>query len=203
MTPRPYVSAVRAAAAQEKRRQVLEAAARHLREESLAAFSLEAVARAAGVTRLTVYNQFGSRRGLLEAVFDELAQQGGLDRLSDAMAAPDPRAGLDQMVEIFCDFWSGDPAVGRVQDAIATDPELAYAVRDRNARRRQIVVALVERLAAQSAGPAATGDAADLIFALTSDPMFSMLQAGRSAEATCHLIKTACGEALNHIARQD
>jgi AcrR family transcriptional regulator len=62
------------------------------------------VATAAKVTRLTVYNQFGSRRGLLEAVFDDIARQGRLDRISDAMVKPDPKKRLDQLMEIFCDF---------------------------------------------------------------------------------------------------
>src|SRR5713226_8597849 len=105
MSTRPYVSAVRAAAAAEKRDHVIQAAALFLREEeSIAAFSLDAVAKAAGVTRLTVYNQFGSRRGLLEAVFDDIARRGRLIRLNNAMAKPDPREGLDQLIEIFCDF---------------------------------------------------------------------------------------------------
>ena len=73
MPRRAYVSSVRTAAAAEKRDRVLKAAAKALRQDaSIAHFSLDSVAKAAGVTRLTVYNQFGSRRGLLEAVFDEL-----------------------------------------------------------------------------------------------------------------------------------
>ena len=53
------------AAAAETRERVIEAASRTLREgESIARFSLDTVAKVAGVTRLTVYNQFGSRRGL-------------------------------------------------------------------------------------------------------------------------------------------
>src|SRR5882672_5294888 len=116
--PRRYVSSVRTAAAAAKRDHVLEAAARLLRqEESIAAFSLDAVAKAADVTRLTVYNQFGSRRGLLEAVFDDIARRGRLIRLNDAMAEPDPWKGLRQLIQIFCEFWGGDPAVGRLHDA--------------------------------------------------------------------------------------
>ena len=84
MRTRPYVSS---AAAAEKRERVIDAASRLLREEAnIAAFSLDAVAKAAGITRLTVYHQFGSRRGLLEAVFDKRARQGGLGRIPDAMA---------------------------------------------------------------------------------------------------------------------
>src|SRR6267154_1285856 len=105
MPRRVYVSSVRTAAAAEKRDRVLEAAAKALREDaSIARFSLEGVAKAAGVTRLTVYNQFGSRRGLLEAVFDDIAREGGLHRIVDAMAMADPRGALDRMVGIFCGF---------------------------------------------------------------------------------------------------
>src|ERR1700737_5433233 len=105
MRRRAYVSSVRAAGAAEKRDRVIAAAARSLREDaSIASFSLDSVAKAAGVTRLTVYNQFGSRRGLLEAVFDEIARQGGLSRIEEAMAMPDPGMALDRLVEIFCHF---------------------------------------------------------------------------------------------------
>jgi len=108
-TRKPYVSALRAAAANEKRERVVAAATQSLREDGgLGGFSLESVAKAAGVTRLTVYNQFGSRRVLLEAVFDHYAVHGGLTRLGEVMAMPDPRAGLNRLVEIFCDFWSLD-----------------------------------------------------------------------------------------------
>src|SRR5882672_7109930 len=124
MPTRPYVSCVRTAASAEKRARVIEAAARSLREEaSFATFSLDAVAKAAGVTRLTVYNQFGSRRGLLEALFDDLAEKGGLVRIPEALAEPDPHAALDRLIEIFCAFWNRDPAIGRLHEAMATDPE--------------------------------------------------------------------------------
>src|SRR3979411_1736085 len=120
MSTRPYTSSVRAAAAAAKRDRVIDAAARSLREDaSIASFSLEAVAKAAGVTRLTVYHQFGSRRGLLEAVFDEIARQGGLTQIADAMAISNPRAALDRLGEIFCAFWYLGPAVGRVDEGAA------------------------------------------------------------------------------------
>src|SRR3977135_3127673 len=128
MPTRPYVSSVRTAAAAEKRDRVIATAARLLREDaSIASFSLDAVAKAAGVTRLTVYHQFGSRRGLLEAVFDEIARQGGLTQIADAMAISNPRAALDRLVEIFCAFWNRDPAVGRLPAAMGTDPEFGEA----------------------------------------------------------------------------
>ena len=70
MKPRSYVSPIRNAAAAEKRARVVKVAGRLLDGKAgISSFSLERVAKAAGVTRLTVYKQFGSRRELLEAVF--------------------------------------------------------------------------------------------------------------------------------------
>jgi AcrR family transcriptional regulator len=200
MPTRPYVSSVRTAAATEKRARVIEAAARSLRQNaSIASFSLDAVAKAAGVTRLTVYHQFGSRRGLLEAVFDDIAQRGGLTEIADAMAMPDPRAALDRLVEIFCAFWSRDPAVGRLHEAMATDPEFAQALLERNERRRKTFNALVRRAAGKTASPRVRQDAVDMIFALTSFAMFAMLGQDRSVEEVCALVKSACRSAVEPL----
>jgi AcrR family transcriptional regulator len=202
MPPRTYVSSVRTAAAAEKRDRVLEAAAKLLREDaSIARFSLDTVAKAAGVTRLTVYNQFGSRRGLLEAVFDGIARQGGLHQIADAMTMADPRDALDRLVEVFCGFWNRDPAIGRLHDAMATDPEFAEALIERNERRRKGLTALVERIAAKGASREKRQDAVDTIFALTSYPMFAMLHQARSAEEACRLIQSACRAALGPVSR--
>src|SRR5882672_8443891 len=200
MPRRVYVSSVRAAAAAEKRDRVVEAAASVLREDaSIAGFSLDTVARAAGVTRLTVYNQFGSRRGLLEAVFDDIARKGGLAGIADAMAMADPHAALDRVIEIFCAFWNRDPAIGRLHEAMATDPEFAQALIERNERRRKTVNVLVERIAGKAALPQARQDAVDMIFALTSFAMFAMLRADRSVDDVCALVKSACRGTLDPL----
>jgi AcrR family transcriptional regulator len=202
MPRRAYVSSVRTAAAAEKRDRVIEAAATLLREDaSIASFSLDGVAKAAGVTRLTVYNQFGSRRGLLEAVFDGIAQRGGLTEIANAMAMPEPRAALDRLVEIFCAFWNRDPAVGRLHEAMATDPEFAQALLERNERRRKGVRALVERIGGKTASRRARQDAVDTIFALTSYAMFAMLREGRSVDDVCRLVQSACRAALEPLSR--
>ncbi|WP_034161698.1 TetR/AcrR family transcriptional regulator [Sphingomonas sp. ERG5] len=201
MTTRSYVSSVRTAAAAEKRDRVIQAATALLREEEgIVTFSLDAVAKAAGVTRLTVYHQFGSRRGLLEAVFDDIAKRGRLTRLSEAMVDVDPRRGLDRLIDIFCEFWGGDPAVGRLQDAASLDLEFAQALQQRHERRRKGLEVLVARMA-HAAPPEAQREAVDLIFALTSFATFRMLIPGRSAEAVCGLIKDAATAAIGRVTR--
>src|SRR2546421_7544074 len=202
MKKRAYVSSVRSAAAAEKRDRVVEAAAKLLREDaSIARFSLDTVAKAAGVTRLTVYNQFGSRRGLLEAVFDDIARQGGLHEIADAMAMPDPLMALDRVVEIFCGFWARDAAIGRLHEAMATDPEFAEALLERNERRRKLMKMLVGRVATKTASRRAREGAVDMIFALTSYPMFAMLKRGRPTSEVCHLAQSACRAAVDQQSR--
>lgn len=195
MTTRSYVSPTRAAAAAEKREVVVRSATAFLRERDIARFSLDAVAKAAGVTRLTVYNQFGSRRGLLEAVFDEIARSGGLTRLPQAIAVEEPVQALRALVDVFCDFWGGDPALGRLFDAIGLDPEFGEALTARNELRRGILTRLVERMRIE-ATPSAKRDVVDLMFTLTSYPAYRLLAATKSDKAIRRIVKDACVDAI-------
>lgn len=192
---RPYASPMRVAAAAAKRQRVITAAMGVLREEAgIAAFSLEAIAARAGVTRLTVYNQFGSRRGVLEAVLDDLAARSALAHLADAADDPDPRRSLDRIVAIMCAFWNFDPAIGRLQDATALDRDFAIAVHDRTERRRGLIRSILQRL---SPGQPAQRqrDTVDLIFALTAYATFSALSEGRASADVCGLLQRACRHA--------
>lgn len=173
-----------------------------LREQEVARFSLDAVAKAAGVTRLTVYNQFGSRRGLLEAVFDEIARTGGLTRLPQAIAVEDPTEALQALVDVFCDFWNSDAALGRLFDATGLDPEFGEALLARNELRRGVLKRLVDRMSLSGASPAAKRDAVDLMFALTSYPFYRQLAATKSDKAIRRIVKGACADAVER-ARQE
>ena len=200
MSKRSYVSSVRASASAETRERIVAAGARLLRKDaSIANFSLDVVAKAAGVTRLTVYNQFGSRRGLLEAVFDDIAREGGLFELADVMTMADPRAALDRLITIFCTFWSHDPAIGALNQAIATEPEFGNSLVERNERRRELLTDLLSRIAGKRANKRAVHDAVDLIFVLTSYPTFAALSPQRSTEDVCRLLQTTCHGVLDGL----
>lgn len=194
---RRYRSAVRDEAASENRARVLATAIRLLGAPESSAMSMEAVAKAAGVTRLTVYNQFGSRSALLEEVFDELARRGDLDRLPEAMAMTDPRAALRRLIEIFCEFWGSDPAVDRLNRVASMDEEFAAALAARHARRRKALSVLVQRLV-QAGHLAAKNSAAatDVLFALTAPDFYRTLSAGRGKSAACTLVVRLCNAAI-------
>lgn len=202
MTRRTYRSAVREDAAEKNRLRIVAAAGKLLRAKGAGGFSLDAVAQKAHVTRLTVYNQFGSRRRLLEAVFDDHAARGGLNRLPQAVSTPDPHEGLRQVVGIFCDFWSQDhEAMAGLQAMGGADAEFAEAIRARNERRRRIMGVLLARLAEK--GEIASGavvELRDLLFAITSLAFFVELARSAGVAKAASQVKSLAASVIAQAA---
>lgn len=182
---RTYQSEIRAAAADETRARIV-AAARALLNggKGTPTFSLDGVARQAGVTRLTVYNQFGSRRGLLEAVFDDLARQSRLFEIPTLLASEDAREALRQFVALFCRFWTlHGPVIAKLNALARLDEEVATSLRARTERRRRGLSILVSRCIPHLGGQR-LHDLVDVVYALTSYEMFehlSVRQRGRDS----------------------
>lgn len=144
MGKRPYRQTRRAEATEATRQRILAAARDQL--VSGEEFTIEAVATRAGVSRVTVYAQFGSREALREAVFDYLAATGGLDAIPSIFVEPDPIEGIGRLIDIFCGFYATHRLVLRRLTALAA---LAAGGEqqppDRNPRRRQILTVLLSR----------------------------------------------------------
>src|SRR6185503_1966289 len=178
---RPYASPKREAAREATRDAIVASAGRVLRERGWDGFSLEEVARAAGVTRLTVYHQLGDRRGLLEAVFDEQAERAGLGDIAGAMRHADPRAALERVVAIFFAFWRASKPMRGIMAAAAGDPQLAEAIAARNERRRKLLAVLVGRMVERGdVDPSRAPALVDTLFALTSFAFYAELEKGRA-----------------------
>jgi len=179
MTPRPYRQGRRQVAAQKTRARVLRAARALLTGRGTGRFSLDAVAERAGVARMTVYYQFRSRRGLIEALFDSFAEGGELaEHLGAAFRESDPDKTLAGVVGAFAHFWqAGRSWVRRVRALGVLDAELGAAIEARNARRRQVVRAVIERRAQRRRGRSKAGRAEveEILYALTSFEMFDAL----------------------------
>jgi AcrR family transcriptional regulator len=182
MSPRPYQSAARRTATDQTRARIV-AAARGLlaSEDGARGFSLDAVAKAAGVVRMTVYYQFGSKAGLLEALFDDFAERGHIERIHEAFATDDPGAALDSFVATFGAFFDSDRLVARRLSGLAAlDDEVGRTLFERAERRREGARALLPRIAAAGARlRLGTDEAVDVLFVLTSLQTFDML-AGES-----------------------
>jgi AcrR family transcriptional regulator len=160
--PRKYQLGRRQAAVDDTRATIL-AAARDELASGEPGLTAGAVARRAGVSRLTIYHQFGSKAGLLR----ELATGSRRAPLTAQSEHPDPLDQLRQRIADSCSRWSVDPALYRRLPGVeAIDMDVARSDRE-----------LAERLAA--AGYLRPGcsltEAEDLIGAITSFDMFDRL----------------------------
>lgn len=159
---------------------MLDVAREILRSEGLPAFTMEAVARRAGVSRQTVHNQFGNRVALLEAVIDSVAISGGMDRLRAVFNEPDARRAVGMLIAVFVDFWASDERLlSRLHGLTAVEPELASQLEPRGERRRGALTRIVEKLREQGdlRHDAVTDDVVDCLYLLTSYASYADLAA--------------------------
>lgn len=161
-----------------KRVAILSAARARLESNGFSSLTFDALARDAGVTRQTVHNLFGTKRQMLEALFDQLAVAGGIARMGEVMRLTDPIEMLSRFVEVFCEFWTKDRVlIRRIHGLAAIDTEFGAAIEARNVRRRGAAGRIVERMSQSSS----RGSASDKIrrsatlFALTSFEFFDVL----------------------------
>jgi len=179
MSPRPYRLGQRQATTEQTRARIINAARELLAESSgFSGFSIDAVARQADVARMTVYHQFGSKIGLLEALSDSLAAHGGMEHLADAFRRPEPLDALDEYITVFSRFWNTDRLVMRRLRALAAlDPDFEHVIRARDERRRQGLRVIVQRFAEKHGRPApeALDEVINVLFTLIGFECFDTL----------------------------
>jgi AcrR family transcriptional regulator len=171
---RGYRLGRRQAAADRTRAAILEAARDLLAAGSPPRLSVGAVATRAGVSRITVYNRFGSREGLLQSLAAEAGRRPGpfpAEQVDD-----DSRARLRRRIGSACSTWASDPPLFRqLPDVGAIEQRAAESDR-----------AMVERLAAtdQLRPGCSIKEAEDVIAVVTSFASFDRLHnAGRRTPA--------------------
>src|SRR5262245_38875086 len=179
MNRRPYRFGQRQTAVEQTRARIVTAARALLAApDGFAGFTVDAVAGQAGVARMTVYNHFGSKMGILEALFDDLAARGLVTRLRAAFGRPEPREALDELVAAFGAFWHSDRIViRRIRGLAAIDADFEKAVRARDERRRDALRTILGRFAEKCHQPplGALDEVVDVLHTLTSFETFDNL----------------------------
>jgi AcrR family transcriptional regulator len=200
--PRPYHLGHRQATTEQTRARII-AAARELlmAADGFAGFSIDAIARQADVARMTVYHQFGSKTGLLEALCDSLAIYGGMEQLAAAFQRADPLDALDEYIAVFAHFWQSDRLVTRrLRGLAALDPDFEQVIRSRDERRRHGLRVLVQRLAAQHGWPIETAfeQIVAILYTLIAFECFDTLAGlDRSIEDVTPTVQQLARAALN------
>lgn len=163
MTSRGYRLALRRQAEVDRTRSSILAAARELVSEVGPDASVGKVAEQAGVSRITVYNQFGSKAGLLEALSVEARPP--LPEMQAVEPGADPVDDLRRHIEQACAAWAANPRLYR---------QLARREQGNSSDSNR---ALAERLAAADRlrPGCSIKEAEDVIGILTSFPVFDRL----------------------------
>lgn len=146
---------------------ILSAARKLVADGPASGVSVGAIARRAGVSRVTVYNRFGTKSALFAALAP--ARQRG-----QSTDPADPLEALHHYLVRVCTMWAADPALHR-HLPIATE------------REHEIERRLAERLAAANAlrPGCSLREAEDVIGTLASFPVFDRLHRdGRRSPAS-------------------
>ena len=101
------------------RRRILVAAIDLFAARGYGAATMDDLARHAGVARATVYQHFGSKFGLFQALALDTAARSGLERIESNFTHPDPIVGLRALVRFTGRFWATDPPAWRQIHAFA------------------------------------------------------------------------------------
>ncbi|MBO0802764.1 MAG: TetR/AcrR family transcriptional regulator [Nocardiopsaceae bacterium] len=149
--PAPERPGRRAAGVERTRGAIVAAGRECLIADGYHRLGLEAVADRAQVTRVTIYRQFGSRLGLLEAIAEDLSARSGIvHAMRQVAAASDAASAFRALVHELCRFWASDPGLlRRLVSLDAVDPDARDLIQRREDWTYRQVAATVERLAAE------------------------------------------------------
>jgi AcrR family transcriptional regulator len=147
MSPRPYGTQARGSRSQATRARIKASVHELLAEGTFHTSTIEEVAERAGVSRATLYQHFGSRLELIDAMCETFDANPALIDLREAIDVADPAGALDGVIALSVAFWSSEDAVlSQLYGVAAVDPA-AQALVDRQRRdRRHELERLVRRL---------------------------------------------------------
>jgi AcrR family transcriptional regulator len=146
MAVRRYTASRRASPASVDR--VLDAGERLIREDSFHSATMDELAAAAGVSRATVFNRFGSKLGVLQALYARCLESPEMRAVEEALAIDDPDAALETVIEASCTLWETRGFIVEQLQAIAVlEPEASALLEEQREEQRADLQALTRRLA--------------------------------------------------------
>jgi AcrR family transcriptional regulator len=137
MATRAYRARRRSTRSQDTRARIVAAVHALLEEGVFHESTVEDVAERAGVSRATVYQHFGSRLELVDAICDTFGVSPALVKIRELVRLPDADAALDGTIANSVRFWSsGDTVFAQLYDVAAVDPAAQDFVDRQRADRR-------------------------------------------------------------------
>jgi AcrR family transcriptional regulator len=127
---------------------VLEAGERLIREDAFHSATMDELADAAGVSRATVFNRFGSKLGVLQALYARCLESPEMRAVEEALAIEDPNAALEALIDAGCALWETRGLIVEQLQAISVlEPEARALLERQWEEQRADLQALTRRLA--------------------------------------------------------
>jgi AcrR family transcriptional regulator len=126
---------------------VLEAAERLIRDDAFHTATMDELAAAAGVSRATVFNRFGSKLGVLQALFARAMEGPQVDAIREAMQIEDPVAALEAAIGASCAVWDVEGYIHeQLQAIVVLEPDASALIEEQKQDQRVDLQKLVRRL---------------------------------------------------------
>src|SRR5437867_8418924 len=120
---RVYRQRRRAESTARTRAQIMDAVRTLLEERTFHEASVEEIAQFAGVSRATLYQHFGSRLDLVDAICETFDANPALLELREIVESPDSDVALAETIANSIRFWSAeDPILSQLYGVVAIDP---------------------------------------------------------------------------------
>ena len=110
--------------------------------------TMEQLAAAAGISRATVFNRFGSKLGVLQALADRCNEGPEMQAIQKALELEDPDASLDAVIEASCLIWETSGFIYEQLKAIVVlEPGAVTLIEEQWEDQRADLESLIRRLA--------------------------------------------------------
>ncbi len=179
-TSRVYRQRRRAESTAETRRRIMDAVRDLLERGEFHRSSVEEIAERAGVARATLYQHFGSRLGLVDAICQSFSENPSMAALKASRELEDPAEAAVELVRQAMRFWAAEEALHRNLYGLATIDDAARDfVRRQGADRRSYAERVLRRL--REAGRLRRGIGENEALALLLLPSFKTYEELRAA----------------------
>ena len=126
---------------------VLDAAERLIRENAFHSATMDELAAAAGVSRATVFNRFGSKLGVLQALYTRCIESPEMEAIREALAIEDPVVALEALIEATCAMWEDHGFIQeQLQAIVVLEPDASALVEQQKDEQRADLRDLTRRL---------------------------------------------------------